>query len=285
MTGCGGADGDEAGLTVVATTSIWGDVVAEIVADHGRVETLIPRGADAHDYQPSPRQGTLIREADLVVANGLALEQGLDDVLEAAAADGASILEIAPAVDPLPLAGGGLDPHVWFDPARLADAAYLIAERLEEIAPGIDWTARADDLAGSLEILDEEIETTLSQIDPDRRKLVTNHESLGYFADRYDFDVIGVVIPGGSTLSQPSSAELAELVSRIEEVSVPAIFAESTSPLRLAEAVAAEVGEVAVVELHTESIGAPGSGAETVIGMLRSNARKIADALAEQRSG
>lgn len=279
LVGCGEAAEGGEGLTVVATTSIWGDVVAEIVAGHGEVETLVPRGADAHDYQASPQQGALIRGADLVVANGLGLEEGLEDVLDAAAADGALIFEVAPALNPLPLAGDGPDPHVWFDPARLADAARLIADRLEEIMPGIDWGARAEEYAGSLATLDAEIETTLSEIDRAQRKLVTNHESLGYFAARYDFEVVGVVIPGGSTLSQPSSAALADLVARVEEESVPAIFAETSSPIRLAEAVAGEAGEVVVVELHTESLGEPGSGAETLIGLLRSNARKIADAL------
>jgi zinc/manganese transport system substrate-binding protein len=112
------------------------------------------------------------------------------------------------------------------------------------------------------------------------RLLVTNHDALGYFADRYDFEIVGVVIPGGSTLADPSSAELAALVETLLETDVPAIFAETSSPAQLAETVAAEAGnDVEVVELHTGSLGEPGSGADTLIGMLRTNATRIRDAL------
>jgi zinc/manganese transport system substrate-binding protein len=114
----------------------------------------------------------------------------------------------------------------------------------------------------------------------ERRILVTNHDSLGYFADRYGFEVVATVIPGGSTLGEPSSAELAELVALIGETGVPAIFAENVEPSTLAEAVAAEAGSgVAVVELYTDSLGEAGSGADTLIGMLLTNAERIAGAM------
>jgi zinc/manganese transport system substrate-binding protein len=278
ISGCDAGSGKDGTITVVATTSIWGDVAARVVGPDGEVVTLIPRGADAHDYQASPQQAASLREADLVVVNGLGLEEGLQEALSAAATDGANVLGIAPLLDPRPL-GDGADPHVWFDPSRVAEAAQLIATRLVEIDPEVDWAARADAYGVELDELDVEIETILGVVEPERRKLVTNHDSLGYFADRYGFQVVGVVIPGGSTLSQPSSAQLAELVSRIEEEAVPAIFAETSSPTDLAEAVAAETDGVAVVELHTESLGAPDSTTGTLLGMLWANAERIADAL------
>jgi zinc/manganese transport system substrate-binding protein len=110
--------------------------------------------------------------------------------------------------------------------------------------------------------------------------MVTNHEAFGYFAARYGFEVIGVVIPGGSTLAEPSSAELAALVEIMESESVRVIFAETSQPTALAEAVAAELGgDVDVVELFTESLGPPGSGAETLSKMLLTNAERISAAL------
>ena len=110
--------------------------------------------------------------------------------------------------------------------------------------------------------------------------MVTNHEAFGYFADRYGFEIIGVVIPGGSTLAEPSSAELADLVEVMEQSGTGAIFAETTQPTTLAEAVAAELGgEVEVVELFTESLGGPGSGADTLQEMLVTNAGRISEAL------
>src|SRR5690606_19623413 len=108
----------------------------------------------------------------------------------------------------------------------------------------------------------------------------TNHEVLGLFADRFGFQILGVIIPGGSTLAEPSAADLEALAEAIEEAGVPAIFAETSAPSRLADALAAEGTDVEVVELYTESLGADGSGAETYLGMIRTSADRIAAALA-----
>lgn len=275
----------ESGVTVVATTSVWADVARHIVADDGTVDTVIPAGADAHDYQPSTRQIADLHTADLVVANGLGLEAGLADALRSSIAEGANVVELGPALDPLPFADEasadhGLDPHVWFDPLRVAEAAHLIADRLETIDPGIDWQQRADAYEQALLAADGEIEDTLAVVPNADRKLVTNHDALGYFADRYGFEVVGVVIPGGSTLADPSSSDLAELVATIRVSGVKAIFSEASHPARLAEAVAAEVGtDVAVIELFTESVGESGSGADSLIEMLSTNARRVAEGL------
>jgi zinc/manganese transport system substrate-binding protein len=316
--GQGGAE-----LTIVATTTIWGDAARNIVGDEARVEVLMPVGADPHDFQASSSQVAALYEADLVVANGLGLEEGLSDILEAAEGDGVRILEVAPLVDPIafgshdqhhadegetddgehetcdPTLGhahdgaddhdedgdrdhdaGSCDPHVWMDPLRVAEGARLIAAALAEIAPEVDWVARADAYATRLSETDEMIVATLSVLEADDRIMVTNHDAFGYFADRYDFEVVGVVIPGGSTLGDPSSRELAELVETMRDEGVTAIFVETTQPSALAEAVAAELGgDVDVVELHTGSVDEPGSGADTVVGMLMANAERIAEAL------
>ncbi|HUG31475.1 MAG TPA: metal ABC transporter substrate-binding protein [Acidimicrobiia bacterium] len=285
LAGCGESPGDEdLGLSVLATTTIWSDVAAQIVGDDGSVTSLIPAGSDAHEYAPTQQQVAALREADLVIANGLGLEAGLEDILESAEADDVRIHYLAPDLDPLEFHHdddhGDLDPHVWFDPGRVARAAELIADQLAQIDPTIDWMARADGYVAELLRLDEEIVGVLQEIAEERRKLVTNHEALGYFAERYDFEIIGVVIPGGSTLSNPSSAQLARLVEAMSNEEVSTIFAETSQPSRLADAVAAEIGEeVAVVELHTETLGEPGSDSATLIGMLRENAVRISEAL------
>lgn len=297
VTACGDDDAaDNVGVTVIATTTILGDIAGHVVGDAGTVITLIPVGASPHDYQTSAQQAAAIQQADLVIANGLGLEEGLSDVLESARSDGATILEIAPLVDPIPFgtmldhedevnesddhSGDGDDPHFWLDPLRDAEAARLIAAELATVAPDVDWDSRAEAYAGELEAADELIEEILSSVPTDRRKLVTNHHSFSYFAQRYGFEVIGVVIPGGSTLAEPSSAELSALVAEIQDAGVKAIFAETTESSQLADALAAEIGEdVTVVKLYTGSLGEPGSGAETLIGMLQSNATLIAQAL------
>lgn len=275
----GGTDEPE-GLRVVATTTVLGDLARQIARDDAHVSVVLPTGADPHDYQMSSRQVADMHNADLVLANGLQLEAGFGDVLEAAADDGVNIVELAPLLDPLPFSEGGLDPHVWLDPVRMAEAARIIAAELAAIDPSIDWVGRADDYAAELMATDKEIVEILSAVPVDARKLITNHDALGYFAERYGFEVVGTVIPGGSTLADPSAAEVAHLAEVLDREGIRAIFAETAVSTALAEAVAAEVGdEVRVVELYIGSLGEPGTEADTLIGMLLSNAQRIAEAL------
>lgn len=295
VAGCGAEHTANSGeVVVVATTTILGDLSSNVVGEDATVIVLMPIGADPHDFRPSAAQVAAINDADLVVANGLFLEEGLEDVLEAASDDGVNVLEVGERLDPLPFDGdhegdheeegddehGSLDPHFWFDPLRLAEAASVIAEELSVIAPDTDWMSRAQSYAQTLAATDEEIIEMLSDIPESRRRIVTSHGSLGYFADRYDFDVIGTVIPAGSTVASPSSDELAALVHVMRSEGVSVIFGETTQPELLARAVAAELGqEVEVVSLYTGSLGEPGTGAETLIGLLRTNATRITEAL------
>ena len=266
--------------TVVASTSIWGQVVQGVVGEDAEVTVLMPVGADAHDFEMSSSQAALVATADLVVVNGLGLEEGMEDVLEAAVAEGANVVEVGDFLDPATLAGGGFDQHVWMDPLRVAEAADLVADRMSSLMADVDWKTRADVFTARMVATDVEIQEILAVVPAAHRKLVTNHEALGYFADRYGFEVIGSVIPGPTTIDQPSSAELAALVATMREAAVAVVFAETSDSTALAEAVAAELGQDAqVIALFTESLGPPGSGADTVSGMLLTNARLIADAL------
>lgn len=296
---CGGGATDTAGdsdtgvVEVVATTTILGDVARNVVGDKGKVEVLIPTGADPHDYQASSQQIAAIRTADLVLTNGLNLEEGLGDILDSLEDDGANIFEVTSVVDVLEFGGDGAacdpatdheegtcDPHVWHDPVLMADAARAIAAELTRLDGSADWGTRADEYAAELTRADEQIQSILKAIPTDDRKIVTSHLAFGYFAARYDFNVVGVVIPGGSTLAEPSSSDLAALVDKIKSENVKVIFADTTGSSELSVAVAAEVGfDVSVIELYTGSLGEPGSGADTLIGMLITNAESIAAAL------
>jgi zinc/manganese transport system substrate-binding protein len=278
---CDGASNDSDSAVIVATTSILGDIATAVAGDEAKVEVLIPIGVDAHDFSPSAQQASLIAEADLVVAVGLGLEEGLTDVLAAAETDGVEVLEVGPAVDPIALQDGEgqPDPHFWMDPVRAGQAARAMAAALSDHLPGA-WETRADSYARAMETTDADVTETLSVIPAQDREMVTNHESFGYFGDRYDFEILGVIIPGGDTLADPSSAHVAELVAVMEEAGSNVIFAETTEPIALAEAIAAELGDDAeVVELYTESLGEPGSEAGTLSGMLITNAERIREAL------
>ena len=293
------ATNPEGGITVVTTTVILGDLADSVLGDDGEVEVLMPAGADPHDFTASAAQASLLRSADLVVANGLGLESGMIDVLEAAEAEGSNVLELAERLDPLPFGAGsehdepehegddqegddheGDDPHFWLDPLRVADAVDLIAAALHEIEPNHEWEQRADEYRSEIERLHAEIEATLDSIPAERRKLVTNHDAFGYFAERYDFEVVATVIPGGSTMAEPSAAELGELVEILEREDIRAVFADTTSPATLAEAAAAELGDtVEVYELFTESLGP--DDVDGYQAMMLANAGIIAGALGD----
>jgi zinc/manganese transport system substrate-binding protein len=284
-------------LRIAVTTTVLGDVVERIVGGDGHTDVLIPVGVDPHDFELSARQIADLTDADLVVVNGLGLEEGMAGVLATLADDGVPVLEIGDLLDPVEFgahehdhAGGesaddvhAVDPHVWMDPVRMAEAARTIAGRIASVAPAssmVDWVGRGESAAGAILEMHAELEALVSSIPVERRLLITNHDALGYFADRYGFEVIGVIIPGGSTLAEPSSSGLADLVATIRETGVPAIFADTTDPTNLAQAVASEVGSsVEVVELYTGSIGEPGSQAGSYIGMMLTNGRRLADAL------
>lgn len=286
--GAGGGDVP----VVVVTTGILGDITEHVVGDLAEVEVLLPPGADPHDFEPSAQQVAELSDADLVIANGLGLEAGLEPTLETIASGGVPVFEVGAELSPIPFGDAhdeeqadgdhAADPHVWMDPDRMASATALIAAEVAE-ATGLDDAVLAEQASAYAdEILaaDEEIQATLAPIPDDRRKLVTNHEAFGYFAERYGFEVIGVVIPGGSTAVEPSAEEVAALASDIEAAGVPAIFADTSASAELVEAIAAEVGDrVEVVSLYSESLGAPGSGADTYIGLITTNAERIADAL------
>lgn len=294
VTSCSSPSSEE-GLTVVATTTVLGDIVTSIVDGAGEVGVLIDGQADPHEFSPSAAETATVLSADLVVANGLDLEAGALSLLESAEEEGIPVLYLASQLDPIPFGGGeheheeeeeddhghaGDDPHFWLDPLRMADATDLIASALDEVAPSTDWAERAASVRADLEQLHSEIAEVLTPIPEDRRKLVTNHDSLGYFADRYGFDVVSTVIPGGSTMGEPSASDLAELVDLLRAEDIRAIFADTTSPRTLAEAVAAELGEsVQIYDLYTGALGEPGSGADTYAGMMRTNANTIAEAL------
>jgi zinc/manganese transport system substrate-binding protein len=275
---CGGtaAPGDD-GIQVVVTTTILGDIVSNVAGADATVEVLLPIGADPHDFRASARQVALMESADLIVANGLGLEEGLSDILGSLRSDGSTVLVIGDLVDPMNREGGGVDPHVWMDPTRMMRAVAEIAVALEAVDPTGAWTERGDAYAATLEALDAEITATLQTLPT--RQIVSNHDSLGYFAHRYELEVVGVVIPGGSTLSEPSSADLADLVAMIESSGVKTLFTETTESSTLSEAVAAEGEDISLVELYVGSLGVADSGAATYVEMLRTDARLIQEAL------
>ncbi|HEX6236682.1 MAG TPA: metal ABC transporter substrate-binding protein [Acidimicrobiales bacterium] len=281
-TGTGSDGGDRP--TIAVTTDVLGDVVTNLVGDLAAVAVIVPPGSSPHEYQPSARQAAALREADAVVVNGAGFEEGLLPAVEGAEADGVPTIVAIDAVTPL--GGeepGEPDPHFFTDPRRMADAAPYIADRLVEEVADIDpaeLDRRAEDYVDELRTLDAEVEELLAGIPADRRQLVTSHDIFSHFADRYGFQVVGTLVPSGTTQAQPSAGELDRLATVIAAEGIPAVFVEASAPADLARTVAAEVGaDVEVVELHGESLGDEGSAAATYTGAVRTNAERIAEAL------
>ncbi|HEY1135159.1 MAG TPA: zinc ABC transporter substrate-binding protein AztC [Nocardioides sp.] len=286
LTACSAGAGSD-GPLVVVSTNILGDVVENLVGDQAEVLTLMKPNADPHSFEISAQEAARVRSADLVVSNGLGLEEGLQQHLDAAADDGVATFVAGDAIEVLEYAegdaGGTPDPHFWTDPARVLDVVDALEPVLAEV-DGIDGTELAERVADYRDAV-VEVETEMTEafaaIPDERRALVTNHHVFGYLAQRFGFTVVGAVIPGGTTLAAPSASDLSDLVDAVEDTGVPAIFAESSSPDRLVQALAEEADvHVDVVELYTESLTEADGGAPDYLTMMRVNTQRIAAALA-----
>ena len=285
LSGCSAAAEDRP--LVVVTTNILGDVVSTIVGDEAEVMVLMKPHADPHSFEISAKDGARILGADLLVSNGLGLEEGLQHHLDSAAAEGVATLAAGDVIDVLEYgsgdSAGASDPHFWTDPERMRDVASAVAEAVVQHVDGVDARvirSNAAEYATELELLDSEMSAAFEAIPAASRNLVTNHHVFGYLADRFDFTVVGAVIPGGSTLAAPSASDLRDLVDAIETAGVATIFAESSQPDRLVQVLADEAGiDVAVTELFTESLSGPGEGADSYLTMMRTNTERIATGL------
>lgn len=276
--GCTAAPGQDRPLVAV-TTNILGDVVSEVVGDAAEVMVLMPAGADPHSFEVSAQEAARLRTADLVVENGLGLEEGVSRHVRAAADDGVPVFTAGDAVDALEWTtedDSGPDPHIWTDPARMVDVVEALDDDLRDV--GVRATGTADYL-DALHALDGEMEQAFGALSPGQRALVTNHHVFGYLADRYGFRVVGAVIPSGTTLASPSAADLRDLADAIADAGVPTVFADASQPARLAQVLADEVDvHVEIRPLATESLTADGP-ASTYLGMMRSNTEAIVDGL------
>jgi len=285
LAGCATAGGDKP--TVVVTTNILGDIVTTISGDEIEVVTLMAPNADPHSFELSAQEAATMREADLVVSNGLGLEEGVQHHVDASADDGVAQFVAGDHVESLGYADSDADdPHFWTDPTQTVLVVEALVPTLVEIAGGADSDGgaaiaeAADDYLAELTELDTTMADALGAIPEANRALVTNHHVFGYLARRYDVRILGAAVPGGTTLAAPSASDLQELVDAIDEAGVRTIFADSSQPDRLMQVLADEAGrDVAVVPLLTESLAASGEPGDTYLDMMRTNIQRITDGL------
>ncbi len=283
-------------LQVVATTSIIGDVVQQVGGEAIALTTLMAAGQDPHGYVPPAGDLAAAADADVIFIHGWQLEESLLDNLQAVAED-VPLVPVAAGIEPRrpdeqesahadeeAHDHGLIDPHTWMDPQRVGQWVKNIATALSALDPANRATYEQNAAAyqQALAELDAELAAQFAQIPAGRRLLVTNHNSLGYLAERYDFELLGTILPGASTLAEPSAANLSELVEAMSTAGVCTVFAETTAADTLARTVAAELStcdEVKIVPLYTGALGPAGSGADSYLGMMRANAAAIVQGL------
>jgi ABC-type Zn uptake system ZnuABC Zn-binding protein ZnuA len=291
LAACGGSDGDPEKPNVVAITTQIGDFAKNVGGDRIDLTVLLKPNQDAHDFDFEPSQLRYIAGADLILRNGLGLDDFLDDALEntdaavVAVTDGSALRESShdhdEEEDDEEHEGHGVDPHVWLS----VDNARVMVENVRDALIDLDgnnadyYRDNATRYLSTLDALDRDIQTQVQSIPAACRKLVTNHEVLGYFADAYGFELVGSVIPSTVTDAQPSAADVADIVRKIRDEDVPAIFAESSANPALVQQVARESGIKVVDDLYGDSLGPTSSPGGTYDGMMRENTRKIVEAL------
>lgn len=267
---------------ILTTTTFLADIARNVVGDRATVESLPPVGADPHSYQPVPEDAAKISRSTVLIINGLEYEQFLTPLRENAGGN-PFIITASDGLEPLQIEEDGravTDPHMWLDPNRVVKYVENIRDGLTEADPGgaAMYKSNAEAYIAQLHELDSWIKEQVTQIPPERRLLVTNHESLGYFADRYGFTVIGEVLQSVSSVASPSAQQIALLIDEIKSSGAPAIFLDASDNPSLAKQIADETGETVVTDLHLESL-TDGAPAATYIDMMKYNVTQIVNTL------
>lgn len=279
-------------LSVLASTSFLADIAQNVAGERAEVKSLLPLGADPHSYQAAPSDVAKIAKSNVLILNGLEYEHFIEPLIENAggerlivmATDGLNPREMGDHAEETESGAGDVheagDPHMWLDPNLVVAYVENIRDGLSEADPeGADvYRANADSYIEELKSLDAWILEQVNAIPRERRLLVTNHEALGYFAERYGFKVVDTILPSFSSEAGASAQEIAAVVKAIQSSGAPAIFLSEVENEKLANQIADETGVKVVDDLYFETLtnGAP---AATYIDMMKHNVSRIVDAL------
>jgi ABC-type Zn uptake system ZnuABC Zn-binding protein ZnuA len=280
--GCGDDEagaGAGSGVTVVATTTQVGDFVRNVGGGRVDVHQILQPNSDPHEYEPRPSDARAVAEAEVVFRSGGDLDEWLEEVLSGAGED-VPTLTMIDSVETIE-GEGETDPHWWQDPRNAVLAVDAIREALVEADPDgrNEYTRNAAAYIERLRALDRSIAGCMERVPADQRKLVTTHDALGYYARRYDVEVIGALIPSLSTQAQASAKDTLELVEQIEREGANAIFPETSLNPKFEEAVAREAGVEVGDQLWADSLGPEGSDGETYLEAMASDTRDLVEGL------
>ena len=299
LAACGGDQGNSGGgpVRVIATYSILGDLVRNVGGDHVELTTLVGPDGDAHTFEPAPSDNAELAEAEVVFQNGLGFETWLDDLYESSGSEAKRVV-VTKEVKTLPVAGeehghesgaedhedherGERDPHVWHDPTKSVVMVETIRDALIKADPAKAdaYRRNARGYVSELRALDADLRERVNTIPEENRTLFTTHDTFGYFAERYGFEVDTALASASTEAGDPSAGETAALVERIEASGVPAIFAENVSDASVMESIATEAGVELAPPLYTDALGGPGSDGATYEQMMRYNVSTMAEAL------
>ncbi len=282
-------------LQVVATTTLLADITRNVAGDAATVTSLLPVGSDPHSFEPSPRDSQRIANADVLIENGVGLETWLEPMIQNSGTRARRVIAsegLTPREDNTHAGeakseadqgehGHELDPHMWADVQNVIAYVTRIRDGLAAADPANAalYQANAARYTAQLQDLDAFIVQQAATLPAEKRRLVTNHETFGYFADRYGFELVGTVLPSVSAEAQPSAQDMARLVDAMKEAGGAAVFTEATTNPALATQLARDAGVRVVGDLYTDSLGAPGSNGDTYIKMMRYDIEQIVKAL------
>jgi zinc/manganese transport system substrate-binding protein len=283
--GCTPPASDSGKLVVVATTTQVGEIAGELGGDAIELTTLLSPGVEAHDFELTPGAAAAVERADVILKSGAGLETWLDEALTTIGGED-RVRDMSEGIELRTIIEDGqeeTDPHYWLS----APNAILMVNNVRDAltaaahAAAADGIAqRAEDYTARLSAADDQVRGLIADIPEQSRGIVTNHDALGYFIDEYGLRFVGSVFSSLDVTAEPDPGQLAELADTIRAAGVKAIFSESAVNPRLEEAIAQETGAQVVADpLYTDSLGPPGSGADTLDGMLLHDATVIHDAL------
>jgi len=282
MAGCAGsatpsASAAASGLKVVATTTVFADIVRNVGGDRVAVDSIVPAGVGPEDYEPKPDDARKLADAELIVKNGVGLDDFLDRLLDANTS-GTPLLVLGDGIPALTI-GGQPNPHFWLDPTLVRDRYVpAVSAALSKLDPAgrATYEANAATYVRQLDTLDAALAAKVDTVPPRDRKLVTFHDAFPYFARHYGFDLIGVVL--SNVGQEPTASELAALVDKVKATGVRAVFSEAQFNPKLTRTLADEAGvERVVTDLYNDALGPP--PADTYLGMMAWNVDRIVEAL------